>query len=469
MVSNASPPHTSPRTSRARNREARLKFLAPLLPSAARSSYDNSGAYWPWLTQFTTGGNTYTVPVQTTLPGQKAERIANNFAGYVTGGLYSNGVVFGLEAQRVRVFSQARLQFQRFNNGRPGDLFGTPALGLLEHPWPGGTSADLMAWSLLYADFGGNSYAANIDGQVVMMRPDWVDIILGDRYYRGGIVGRERVGYSYTFGGMNSGNEPVFFLADEVCHFAPMPDPLANYRGMSWLTPVVREIQSDTAFTSHKLKFTENAATPNLAVSLKEVTDPTQFQDFVDKMDDSHRGWENAYKTLYLGAGADVTVIGTDLRSLDFKAVQGAGETRLAAAAGVPAVVAGLSESLGGSSLNSGNYGQARRQFADTTLAHLWANFAASMERLVTPPAGTRLWTDGRDIPFLREDQKDAAEIQSTKTTAIANLITAGFEPSSVIAAVSADDLTLLRHTGLFSIQLQEAGSPQIPAAESAA
>jgi hypothetical protein len=74
-----------------------------------------------------------------------------------------------------------------------------------------------------------------------------------------------------------------------------------------------------------------------------------------------HAGVANAYKTLYLTAGADATVVGKDLQQLDFKVVQGAGETRIAAAAGIHPVIVGLSEGLAGSSLNAGNFAAARR------------------------------------------------------------------------------------------------------------
>lgn len=435
-----------------------MRILDALIPTS-RSTWPADAYDLGGLTSFTVGGNTYTVPINTTMPGQKAESIANNFVGFALGGLMGNGVIFGLASIRMKVFSEARFQFQRFNNGRPGDLYGNPSLNILESPWPGGTTGDLLATMLLQADFAGNAYVTQIGDQLVCLRPDWVDILLGERRYidttgRPGTVGLEKIGYSYTQGGRDSGATPVTFLPDDVAHFAPQPDPLASYRGMSWLTPVVREIQADGAMTAHKLRFFENAATPNLAVSLQNITDPTQFQTFVDAMDETHKGWENAYKTLYLGAGADVTVIGTDLSQLDFRAVAGFGETRLAQAAGVPPTVACLSEGLQGSSLNAGNFGQARRQFADITLSHLWRNAAGSLATLVPAPGG-RLWYDARDIPFLREDQKDQSEIQQTQSAAIRQLVDAGFKPETVIAAVTGNDFALLQHTGLFSVQLQ--------------
>lgn len=440
--------------------------VRPLERLSLAEAYFDAGNQLGGFTTFSVGGQTYTVPISTTMPGQKAETIANSFEGFVIGGLMGNGVIFSLSSVRLRVLSQARFQFQTITKGRPADLYGTTDLEILENPWPGGVTSDLLAIMSIHGDYAGNCYLAIVDGQMVPMRPDWVEILLGDRRYTDssgntGTVGLEKLGYLYYQGGKQSGVDPVAFLADEVCHFAPQPDPLAYYRGMSWLTPVVREVQADGAATGHKLKFFENAATPNVAVKL-DIADPDAFQKFVDKMDDQHKGWQNAYKTLYTGAGADVTVIGTDLKQIDFKAVQGAGETRLAQAAGVPAVVAGLSEGLQGSSLNAGNFGQARRQFADMTCSWWWQNAASSLQVLVKPPnSNSRLWYDTRDIPFLREDQKDLAAIQQARSQAIRELFMAGFEPDAIIAAVLADDLSLLagHHTGTFSIQVQSPGT----------
>jgi hypothetical protein len=77
----------------------------------------------------------------------------------------------------------------------------------------------------------------------------------------------------------------------------------------------------------------------------------------------------------------------------------------------------------------------------------------------VPPPSATsRLWYDTSDVPFLREDEKDAAEIQKVRAETINTLITAGYEPGSVIKAVDANDLRLLNHTGRVSVQLQKPG-----------
>jgi hypothetical protein len=400
----------------------------------------------------------------------RAEPIGASFVDYVTGGLQGNGIVWACERVRMSVFSEARFQFQQFVKGRPGDLFGTADLGLLERPWAGGTTGDLLARMILDADFAGNFFAVELDAEVVRLRPDWVEVVLTERYDADGAqVGWKRLGYLYYEGGKQPGVEqiPAVFLPGEIVHFAPMPDPLANWRGMSWLTPIVREVMADGQATKHKLKFFENAATPNLAISLPREIAPKDFHAFVDVMDEAHKGADNAYKTLYTAGGADVTVVGADMRQLDFKVTQGAGESRIASAAGIHPTIAALSEGLQGSSLNAGNFGAARRLVADATMRPLWRNAAGSLEVLVPPPAGGRLWYDDRDVAFLREDAKDAAEITEIQARTITALVQEGFEPDSAKAAVLAQNMDLLVHTGYLSIQLQVPGGPaEVPEAE---
>ncbi|WP_255951551.1 phage portal protein [Streptomyces odontomachi] len=396
-----------------------------------------------------------------TQPGQASEKAPGNLPGYAQ--LFAmNPVIWACMVARQMVFSAPRFIWQRLNSGTPSEMFGTADLRLLEVPWTGGTTQDLLSRVIQDADLAGNSYWTRDGDELVRLRPDWVSIVTERRSFRGGHLGWRRLGYVYQ----EPGEEPVPLLADEVAHFAPVPDPLATYRGMSWLTPVVREAQNDNLMASHKRRFFENAATPNMVVRLAREVSPEAFAKFKAKMESAHMGVENAYKTLYLGGGADVTVTGTNFQQMDFSAVQGAGETRIAAAAGVPPVIVGLSEGLKAATYS--NYGQARRRFADGTVHPLWQNAAGSFGHLIRPPGGgvsgaVRLWYDARDVPFLREDAKDAAEIQGVQSRTIRTLVDAGYTPESVMAAVTASDWTLLVHTGLFSVQLQAPGTSAPP------
>lgn len=445
----------------------RVAAARPVTP--ARRDISTIDDYAAALGQFTFGGVSYgplPLGVQQTMAGEAAERIPTDLTGMATAAYASNGPVFALMAVRMLVFSAIRFQYQAFNAGRPSRMFGDQSLSIVEQPWPGGTTQDLLARMSVDVDLAGNSYWARVGGELVRLRPDWVGIVVEPRRLRGATVGYRRVGYVYQEGGISADGrgEVATFLADEVAHFAPYPDPLATYRGMSWLTPVIRELQNDKLMSRHQRKFFENGATPNMVVSLDAAVKAEDFRRFKASMDEGHRGVDNAYKTLYLGGGADVSVVGADFKQMDFTATQGRGETRLASAAGIPPVIVGFSEGLQGSSLNSGNYASSRRRMADGTMHPLWQNAAGSLAPLMPVPPGARFWYDARDVPFLREDAKDSAEIQAKQAQTIRTLTDAGFTPNSAVAAVQAEDYGLLVHTGLFSVQLQPPGTVQAPA-----
>lgn len=400
-----------------------------------------------------------------TLAGPTTELAPSTFVGLATQAYQANGPVFACMLVRQLVFSSVRFRWQRLRDGKPSDTFGSKDLRILETPWRGGTTQDMLSRMIQDADLAGNSYWVVDGGEFVRMRPDWVDIVVEERIIRGGAaeigggqVGWRKVGYLYTEGGRDSGNDPVGFLADDVVHFAPIPDPLANYRGMSWLTPVLREIRADQSMSKHQAKFFDNGATVNLVIKHNPMASPDAVKKWIQEVEGKHAGVDNAWKNLNLYPGADATVVGSNLKDIDFKNVRGGGETRIAAAAGVPPVIVGLSEGLAAATYS--NYGQARRRLADGTAHPLWQNLSGCIGH-VLPEMGSdvRLWYDADDVPFLREDEKDAAEINKVRAETINTLITAGYEPASVVLAVDSGDFRLLKHTGLTSVQLLPPGA----------
>ena len=262
----------------------------------------------------------------------------------------------------------------------------------------------------------------------------------------------------------------MFFTPQQVAHYAPLPDPDAHFLGMSWITPVLRELQGDQASTEHKWRFFANAATPNIAIKFDPAVGIDAVRQFKELLEEEHRGVANAFKTLYLGGGADPVTVGSTFKDMDYAVIQGRAESRLAAAAGVPPSWVGFAEGLAGSSLNAGNFDSARRRLSDGTCVHLWGNAAASLEPVLdrprdkrgAPVLGANLWYDDR-IPFMREDAGDRANIASVEALTITALIRDGFTPDSAVKAVKNNDWGLLQHTGMLSVQLQEPGAGPVP------
>lgn len=424
---------------------------------------------------FSFGGLQYPfIPTQTLLGNR--EDIPASFAGYVQGAYRSNGVVFACVLARMMVFSEIRFQWQRLSDqgdGSPSDLWGDTRLSILETPEPNRVTGDLLTRMMQDADIGGNFYGIRhqpadlrLKPRIKRLRPDWVTIILGSdqdppygpyREVAAGDIDAEVIGYMYKPGGYQSKIEPVFIPVDQMCHYAPIPDPLASYRGMSWLTPVLREIMGDSAMTAHKLSFMEKGATVNMIVSLDPDMQEDAFNHWVDIFRTQHEGVLNAYRTLFIAGGATVTPVGNTFQQMDFAVVQSHGEARIASAAGVPPIIAGLTAGLEASTYS--NYQQARRHLADITIRPLWRNACASLQAIVPPPGMSRLWYDERNVAFLREDRKDLADIMAVEASAISTLVQAGYEPDSCVAAVRSNDFSKLVHSGMYSVQLQPPGT----------
>jgi hypothetical protein len=426
-----------------------------------RATGINSLSFEQWLQWMTYQGKHYPFMPGSGTSGRPQEEPEPTFEGYVQGIYRSNGVVFACMTARLLLFSEARLLWRELRQGRPGDLFWTPELTTLEVPWPNGTTGDLLGRAIQDADLAGNFYAVRRRGTLKRLRPDWVTIVLGSELAAdepGFASDAEVIGYIYKPGGPRGTADAQVFLPEEIAHFAPLPDPTAHFRGMSWLTPVIREIMADQAATEHKLEFFERGATPNFVVSLDAAVGYQAFKEYEQAFRERHADLDDFYKTIMLGGGADVSVVGANMEQLQFKETQGAGETRICAAARVPPIIVGLSEGLDAATYS--NYGQARRAFADLTMRPLWRNFAGSVASVLErPQRPAELWYDDRDIPFLQEDVDDAATIIETQARAIRTLNDGGYEPDSVVDAVVSGDLRRLKHTGKLSVQLQEPGS----------
>jgi hypothetical protein len=427
------------------------------LRGTARSAYPiNDTALINGITYALTSG------MQQTLGG-KIEEIGTDFAGLVARCYAGNAIVFAVEQARVNLFTEARFQWQTLRGGRPGDFFGNESLRILERPWPGGTTGDLLKYLMLDADFAGISFVARPGGlrgqRLVRLRPDWVTVALGSQNpeTQAGDVDAEFLGVVYHPGGRYSGRAPVTFSAadNQVAYFSPVGDPLRQLSGMPWLWPILAEVMGDLAMTEHKLKYHEHGATPSLAVTTN-LTDLAKLREWIALFEQNHEGTRNAYKSLYLGSAMDAKVLGTAIQ-VDFAKVQGVGEVRIANAGGVPATVVGLSEGLAGSSLNAGNFGSAFRRFADLTMSPAWRNACGSLEQIVPPPSGSRLWYDTRDIPALKDDIKSAAEVRGLDSTAMRTLRDGGWKPDAVVDAVVSGDMKRLigQHDGTKPVQQQ--------------
>ena len=376
------------------------------------------------------------------------ERVGDNFTSWATDGVSGNPIVAAVMNARLNLFTEAEFKFRNLSDKK---LYGNPDLLKLEKPWPNGTTGDLLARMEQDVFLSGNAFIRDAGTRLERLRPDRVEIAtLFDN--ETGVV--EVVGYLYRRDGI--GEE--FYPVEQVAHWAPLPDPLAEYRGMSCLTPVVREINADHAMTVHKQTFFDNAATPNLVIKYNTKLTKETIDRLRDRFNARYSG-ATGEKTMVLDEGADMTIVGNSFEQMAFTDVQKAGEARIAMAASVPPIVAGLQAGLDAATYS--NYGQALKAFGDNFMRSHWRSACAALEPLVNVPDGARLWYDVTDIAALQEGESQRAEANRTRATAMGELIRAGYTPDSVTNAVNADDFSLLAHTGAIPTALYPNG--QVP------
>ncbi|MBP9835150.1 MAG: phage portal protein [Candidatus Microthrix sp.] len=361
------------------------------------------------------------------------------FTSFASDGYKGNSIVFSVILARLMLFSEAEFKFQNLTDKR---LFGTGELALLENPWPGGTTGDLLARMEQDVSLAGSAFVRHCGDQLERLRPDWVDIVADVR----SDYSRQVVGYIYRRNAGQNDGSTEFYTTAEVAHWSPIPDPLASWRGMSWLTPVVREVNADSAMTTHKRAFFDNAATPNMIIKYAQKLNDDAIEKLSAQWQATHGGPRNGWKTAVLDNGADPTIIGHSFEQMNFATVQAAGENRIAAAAGVPGIVVGLKEGLQAATYS--NYEQAMRRFSDLTMRPLWRSATAALATLINVPSGTRLWYDTAGIAALRQGEMERAQTFKEKAFTATELIRGGYDPDTVASAVDAGDLSLLQHTG---------------------
>jgi hypothetical protein len=366
--------------------------------------------------------------------------------------------------RRASIMGEARPSFQRLEKGKPTELFSTRDLEVLKTPWPGGTFRQLVTIAESDVASHGNSYWIRPDRFLARLDPDWVTIVVEKITVNEQEVGSRLLGFVVQ----KPSTQGVIYEPGQVAHYRPGPSIHEPFRGESWLASVASDASSDVEMTAYKGHYLKNGAMPSLAVLYEPGLDMAQLEQFVPQFASKFTGPMNAGKVMHFLGGRDVKTVGATLDQLAFKAVQGAGESRIAAAAGVPATVAGFSEGMQGSSLNSGNYVATRRLFGDAKIRPLLGSFFDAFANLVPPPEGARLHYDDSGVSFFQEDVKDEAEIRQANATTIRTLVDAGYDPDAVVRAVTTGQFDELvgRHSGLFSVQLQPPGTEAPPPSE---
>jgi phage portal protein BeeE len=378
----------------------------------------------------------------TSYAGPDREPVLPQLAAYAQQANSSNAVIFAALLARMALFSEATFQYQAKDDKH---LFGNTSLTKLEEPFgPNSTTGHLLSRMEQDAFLAGTAYVWDAPGEdrLIRLRPDWTTIISEVVHVGGGGWYRKRTGYWFEPPkSLFSKDEGFFVPADEVVAWAPIPDPQADFRGMSPLTPIARDIAGDDGMTSYKLRYLQNDASPNVIIKYAQKLQESTIDKIRERQAARYAGPDNAGKTLILDQGADLTLVGNSLSQMDFSGVSAVGTERILAACEVPGVLVGL-EPLRGAGRG---YQESMQKLANLWARPAWRSVCGALSQIVDVPAGNRLWFDTSDIAALADGELERGQAALVRAQALLALHQAGYDPMSAISAVDSMDLTQLK------------------------
>jgi phage portal protein BeeE len=379
----------------------------------------------------------------TTYGAPDREAIPPQLAVWAQAAYASNSPVFSAVLVRMSLLSEATFVLQAKDDKH---LFGNTSLKILEEPWPDGSSGELLGRMEQDVSLQGNAFVWRDGDRLVRLRPDWTTIVSELVQPAGGGAYRNKIGiWVEPPRSVTDHGKGEFYPIAEVVHWVPIPDPQADFRGMSWMTPAYREIAGDDGLTKYKIRYLENAASPNMLIRYTQKLAPGTVDRLRERMTARYEGAGNAFKTLILDQGADATVIGNSLSQMDFSNVTADGEQRILADSGVPGVLIGL-EPLRGAGRG---YQESLIKFANLWGRPQWRSVCKALEKFVDDPTvqggGSRLWFDTGDIAALQDGELQRGQAALVRAQALLTLSQAGYDRDSAVTAVESGDFSLLK------------------------
>jgi len=387
----------------------------------------------------------------------RREIAAQNLIAAAQQAYSTNGVVAAVITARVMLLSEASFKLR---NKVDKSLYGTEDLRILEYPWPNGTAGDLWAAMEQDVSLAGNAFIWKPEPDLLVRLPPAEVTIISELHRGPAGTYRRVIGYDWdpSRATGKQTQDAQSFTVDEVAHWTGLKvDPLANYRGMSWLTPVLRDIAADSGMTTYKSQYLDHG-TPIAAVKYPARLKPETIDAAVERLQAKYGGVGNAFKPLIFDQGAD-PMMGSGLQELDFAAVQGAGAERICSAGQVDPIILGL---RGSNRTVGAAYADAMRRFADNWARPSWRSACASLQKLVPnmPPRGVELWFDTSDIAALQAAETERAQVTQVNAAALLVLRQAQATFDSARDAVTSGDLSQLVFDPTAPLGGQKLGSP---------
>jgi HK97 family phage portal protein len=316
-------------------------------------------------------------------------------------------------------------------------VFKHQALSVLQKPavavQPGG--AQTVIWSRfglfevsqMYLDLTGESYwvverdpRSPIPLGLWPVRPDRMEPVPSERDYL--------AGYVYT---SPDGRTKIPLDVTDVI-FVKYPNPLDAYHGLGPVQSVLVDIDAAKYSAEWNRNFFINSATPGGVIQVPNNLSEAEFNELTNRWRETHRGVSRAHRVAVLEGGATWVPNQYTMRDMDFGNLRGVMRDVMREAFRMHKVMLGVSDDV-----NRANAQTGEEVFASWGVVPRLDRWRDALDNQFLPLFGSA----GRDVewdyvtPVPANREQDNAEL-TAKTTALALLVTAGFDADEAAAVV---------------------------------
>lgn len=239
-------------------------------------------------------------------------------------------------------------------------------------------------------------------------------------------------GYVY----LGPDGEQVPLKVDEVIQLR-MPNPLDPYRGMGPVQSILTDLDSTRYSAEWNRNFFVNSALPSGVIEAPMNLSDQQFDELRDRWDEQHRGVAAAHRVAILEGGLKWQDRTFTQRDMQFAELRDVSREIIREAFGMPKAMLGTVDDVNRANAEAGEV-----MFARWLIVPRLERIKQALNSDFLPLFGAT--AEGLEFDYANPvpDDREADNAERTsKATAARELVTAGYEPAAVLAAVGLPDM----------------------------
>lgn len=332
-----------------------------------------------------------------------------------------------LYRKNTQATAHARYTTRDEGSDQREEVFDHLALQVLNRPNDFFTRMALFETDQQYLDLTGESYwAIERDPRATFplgiwpVRPDRMEPVPDPKTYL--------KGYVYT---SPDGTEKIPLLPHEVI-MVKYPNPLDAYHGLGPVQSVLVDIDASRYSAEWNRNFFLNSAEPGGIVQADHTMEDDEFDTFINRWRESHRGVARAHRVGLLEGGMTWVPNEHSMKDMDFAALRGVGRDIIREAFRMHKVMLGVSDDV-----NRANAQTGQEVFSAWGVVPRLDRRKDAINNQFLPMFGTT--GNGVEFDYVRpvptNREQDAVEL-TAKTAAVALLVGAGFDAEDACEVV---------------------------------